>query len=485
MIFRQQPDTYCAKQETSMNDLSVAAKPSSATKNRSGHMVEFLLSLKFEDLPADLVREARVRLLDGLGCGLYGGIMPWGRIAAETVYDEQSQGSATVYSHRKPAAAARAALVNGTATHGIELDDISPGAHVHPGAVVIPAALATAERYGASGQRLLLGLIAGYEAMTRVGRAIGEAGWGFHITGVAGPVGGAVASGVVQGLPFETVMRAIGIACSSSSGIKSFTQGSGGMVKRMHAGRGAESGILACALAQRGFTAPMAALDGRFGLLEVFGGDKARPEELDRNLGQDYAIARVWTKVFPCCGVLHTTAQALDALRVQHKFQPSEIKSVRVGTNKRAIALNGAKAPKETMAAQYSMPYTAAVALTRDPRDPRHYAAEALDDRVVCELASRVELYADPEIEAMYPRYGTRTEVTLTSGKTLDMKLLDAHGTPADPCTEDEAREKFRCLAEAAVSKESIAEIVSVVDRLDKLASVEPLSHALRSGARA
>ena len=139
------------------------------------------------------------------------------------------------------------------------------------------------------------------------------------------------------------------------------------MVKRMHAGRGAESGVLACALAQRGFTAPMAALDGRFGLLEVFGGDKSRPEELDRNLGQDYAIARVWTKVFPCCGVLHTTAQALDALRVQHQFQASEIRSVRVGTNKRAIALNGAKSPKETMAAQYSLPFTAAVAVLTLP----------------------------------------------------------------------------------------------------------------------
>ena len=75
-----------------MNDLSVATKPSPATQNRSGHMVEFLLSLKFEELPADLIREARVRLLDGLGCGLYGGIMPWGRIAAEAEYDKQTQG---------------------------------------------------------------------------------------------------------------------------------------------------------------------------------------------------------------------------------------------------------------------------------------------------------------------------------------------------------------------------------------------------------
>lgn len=459
------------------------AAPAAVT-SRSGRMVEFLLSLRLDQLPQDVVKEARIRLLDGLGCGLYGAVMPWGKITADVVYDEGSTGAATIYAHAKPAAPARAALVNGTATHGIELDDIAPGAHVHPGAVVIPAALATAEQHNVSGERLLLGLIAGYEAMTRVGRGIGEAGWGFHITGVAGPIGAVVASGVTRGLPFEQIMRAIGIACSYSAGIKSFTQGSGGMIKRMHAGRGAESGVLACALAARGFTAPMAALDGRFGLLEVFGGDQAKPEALDRDLGKEFVVSRVWTKVFPCCGVLHTTAQALDALRIEHKFQPADIKSVRVGTNKRAIALNGAVTPKDTMAAQYSMPFTAAVALTRDPRDPRHYAPEALDDHVVCDLARRVELYPDPEMEAMYPRYGTKAEVKLKDGRTVETKLLDAHGTPADPCSEDEAKEKFRCLAEAAVCPEAIAEVLAIVERIDKVDSVRKLSQALRTGAR-
>ncbi len=466
-----------------MNDTPVAAVSTRST--RSARMVEFLLSLTLEALPQNVLREARIRLLDGLGCGLYGARMPWGKIVADVVYEEGSRGAATIYARTNPVAPARAALVNGTATHGIELDDIVPGAHVHPGAVVIPAALATAEQHGASGERLLLGLIAGYEAMARVGRGIGEAGWGFHITGVAGPIGAAVASGVTQGASFDELMRAVGIACSNAAGIKSFTQGSGGMIKRMHAGRAAESGVLACALARKGFTAPLAALDGRFGLLEVFGGEQARPQALDHGLGEEYAVSRVWTKVYPCCGVLHTTAQALHALRVEHDIDPSAIKSVRVGTNKRAIALNGEIAPKETMAAQYSMPFTAAVALARDPKDPRYYAADALDDKVVCDLARRVELYADPEMEALYPRYGARAEVRLNDGRTLETKLLDAHGTPEDPCSEGEAKEKFRCLAQMTNSGESIAEVLSLVERLDTLQSVRPLSQALRSGVLA
>ena len=479
-----------------MNDITVGAaitsgaQPSSSPSrpsrlSRSGRMVEFLMSLKLSELPPKVVGEARIRLLDGIGCGLYGAAMPWGRITAETIYEEGSQGAATVYGNKKPVAPARAALVNGTATHGIELDDISPGAHVHPGAVVIPAALATAEQCGASGEQLLLGLIAGYEAMTRTGRGIGEAAWGFHITGVAGPVGAAVASGITQGLNYEQMMRAIGIACSSASGIKSFTQGSGGMVKRMHAGRASESGVLACALARRGFTAPVGALDGKFGLLDVFGGDKSRPHELDENLGKNFAVANVWTKVYPCCGVLHTTAQALHALKVQHNIEQIAIASVRIGTNKRAVALNGDREPAETMAAQYSMPFTAAVALLRDPKNPRFYEGDALQDKAVRDLARSVEIYADAEMDALYPRYGTRAEVRLKDGRTLDTKLLDAHGTPEDPCSEEEGKEKFRCLAEVTNSKASINEVVRVVGRLETLANVKALSEALRSGVSA
>ena len=461
-----------------MDDVTPAAVAAAPSQQLVGHLTQLTLN----GLGARVVREARIRLLDGLGCGLYGAQMPWGKIVAEVAYAENSQGNATVFGRREPIAPARAALCNGTATHGIELDDIVPGAHVHPGAVVIPAALAAAEQCGASGERLLLGLVAGYEAMARVGLAIGEAGWGFHITGVAGPVAAAVAAGVVMGLPYESVMRAVGIACSNAAGIKSFTQGSGGMIKRMHAGRAAESGVLACLLAERGFTAPIAAIDGRFGLLEAFGGDKANPGKLVEKLGEDYAVCRVWTKVYPCCGVLHTAAQALKSLRDEHDIQPAAVKKIRVGTNRRAIALNGAVAPKETMAAQYSLPFVAGVALAADPKDPRSFEGGALDDPAVCELARRVELHADPEIEAMYPRYATKVEVHLINGTRLEAKLLDAHGTPPDPCGEDEAKEKFRCLASVSNTSTSIAEVLSLVERLDKLPSVALLSTALRAG---
>ena len=138
--------------------------------HRSAALVEHLLSLPPSLLDTPLGANARMALLDTLGCGIYGAEQPWGRILREQVAHERSRGKATLFGTGVTVAPSRAALANGTASHGFELDDIIQGALVHPGACVVPAALAVAEETGASGERLLLGIIAGYEMMSRLDR---------------------------------------------------------------------------------------------------------------------------------------------------------------------------------------------------------------------------------------------------------------------------------------------------------------------------
>src|SRR5262245_2311476 len=133
--------------------------PAVVARAESRELVEHLAHLTVEQVGADVLRDARIRLVDGLGCGLYGARMPWGKMIADFAYAEKSQGNATVLGRRGSIAAARAALCNGTMMHGIELDDIETGGQVHPGSVVIPAALAAAEHCGASGERVLLGIV--------------------------------------------------------------------------------------------------------------------------------------------------------------------------------------------------------------------------------------------------------------------------------------------------------------------------------------
>jgi 2-methylcitrate dehydratase PrpD len=375
-------------------------------------------------------------------------------------------------------------LVNGTAIHGFELDDVIPAALVHPGTVIVPAVIAAAEAANASGARVLAAIVAGYEASARISLALGlePSQRGFHKTGVVGPVASAIAAGTVMGLSVPQLQSAVGLACSMSSGIKAFAGGGGGgMVKRMHAGRAAEAGVRAAQLARRGFTGPTNALDGHLGLLEVFSGASANPALLTQGLGEHWYIDAVWMKVYPICGWIQGVAQLLLGMRGPQPLAEAAIDKVVVGTSAFAVKHNGNYAPRDEMEAQYSIPYCAALALTADPGDPNAFGLDAIADTSKHALAGRVELCVDAESEAVYPeRFGTRIQLHMANGERKEAFTLDPHGTAADPLSDDELTEKFRRLARHTPRAIDAAAITQQVERLDNLQSVRELTRWLR-----
>jgi 2-methylcitrate dehydratase PrpD len=451
--------------------------------NHSAQLVEYLAGLKPAMLDGPLGSYATMALLDTVGCGLYGAIQQWGRILREQMLAESSQGRATLFGESVTVAPSRAALANGTSAHGFELDDIIQGALVHPGAPVIPAALAVAEHYGASGERLLLGIVAGYEVMARLGWALGAEHntRGFHTTGVAGPIAATVACGVVLNQPVDTILSAIGIACSSAGGIKAFTQGTGGMVKRMHAGRAAETGVLACELAQRGFTGPMAGVDGHFGLLEVIGGSDTDVEALTRDLGREYAISKVWVKAYPCCGLIHSVSHAIEAIRKETSLTPADVKKIVVHTSRRAVEHNGDPNPQETMAAQYSIPYCAGAAVVRNPRDPAAFDADGLCDPEIRRVAALTQLRIDEKLDALYPaHFAARVEVVLNGERKAERTVIDPHGTASDACDAAEIEAKFRLLAKPVKTQQRVDHVIAATRALRAARSVTAFSAALQ-----
>jgi 2-methylcitrate dehydratase PrpD len=453
--------------------------------SHSRELIEFVHGLKLESLPPDIVARAKGVLLDSLGCTLFGSLQPWSKIMAAEMLAEGSKGRSTIVGQQQTVAAPAAALCNGTATHGFELDDLLDEAIVHPGAIIVPAALAAAESVDAPGSKLLLGIIAGYEVLNRVGLAAGvePAHRGFHKTTIIGPVGAAVAAGVILDLKPGQLMAATGLACSTSSGIKSFAAGTGGgMMKRMHCGRAAESGVRMAQLAARDFTGPPSAIDGKFGLLEVYGGKTARPELLTEKLGTGWAMTTIFVKVYSCCSWIQGAVQQLVALRGPRPLAPDEIRQVRIGVSRYAAKNNGEPAPVDTMGAQYSFPYCAALALAGDPTDPALYLGQALDDPGRRALARRVELYVDDQMEAAYPKhYGSRIELVLESGERRESFVLDPHGFPADPVTAPERIEKFTRLAGHALPAARVGEIAAAVQRAEKLSSVRELTNLIRN----
>jgi len=278
-------------------------------------------------------------------------------------------------------------------------------------------------------------------------------------------------------------MAATGLACSTSSGIKSFAAGTGGgMMKRMHCGRAAESGVRMAQLAARDFTGPPTAIDGKFGLLEVYGGKTARPGLLTEGLGQDWAMTTIFVKVYSCCSWIQGAIQQLVALRGPKPLKADEIRQVRIGVSAYAAKNNGEPAPVDIMGAQYSFPYCAALALAGDPTDPAMYLEQAIDDPERRRLARRVELYVDPEMEAAYPKhYGSRIDLVLENGQRRTSFVLDPHGFPADPVTDPERIEKFSRLAGHAKPPGRVKDIAAAVQRADRLSSVRELTDLVRN----
>jgi 2-methylcitrate dehydratase PrpD len=446
-------------------------------------LLRFVHGLRLKDIPADVVDGAKACLLDALGCGLFGSGQPWSRILADEVLADASAGDSTVIGRAHTVSAPAAALCNGTAIHGFELDDLIAESIIHPAACVIPAALAAAEAVDASGDRLIEAIVAGYEVMHRVGLALGvePARRGFHTTSLVAPVACAVAAGKVMNLTVDQVLSAVGLACSTASGIKSFAAGhGGGMVKRLHLGRSAEAGVRMAQLAGRDFQGPPMALDSRFGLLEVFGGEGAQPDKMTRALGQSWAMRDVWFKVYPICGWIQSVVQLVLELRGARPLTTDAVAAVEVGVSRYAAQNNGEPAPVDTMGAQYSIPYCVAAALIGDPRDPARFQAEAINDPVARQLARRVNIVIDPAVEAVYPaKFGARVRLTLADGTSTERTVLECHGTPVDPCTGEERLAKFRLLAASRLPADAVSGLASQVDKVTR-SPVRALTRFLR-----
>jgi 2-methylcitrate dehydratase PrpD len=442
-------------------------KAESLPASHSARLFAFAAESADAEVPAIALENARHCLLDALGCGLFGAAQPWSAILSAQLLAEKSQGASTVFGHSETLAPSAAALANGTAIHGFELDDLLPAAIIHPGTVIVPAVLAAAEAADATMETLLRGIVIGYEVTSRISLALGTepSQRGFHKTSVVGPVAAAIAAGVVLKLNVAQIACAAGLACSMSSGVKAYTAGGGGgMVKRLHAGWAAASGVRAAQLARDGFTAPVGAIDGHHGLLEVFSGKSADAAQLTHALGDEWAINGVWFKVYPLCGWIQGVVQLLLKLRGNETLAAADISKIAVGTSRFAVEHNSNAEPVDTMAAQYSIPYCAALALTGDPCDPRAFEAASYNDPALRALATKVQIQTDAECEAAYPRrFGTRVTLHLANGEVKEALTLDPHGTAADPCSDAELEEKFTRLAAFAPLKVDIAAIVDAV----------------------
>jgi 2-methylcitrate dehydratase PrpD len=416
--------------------------------NETVRLAEYAAALRYEDLPPPVVQRAKDCITDTVAVIVLGNGLPWSRIIAAYAQRIGAGGRSRILGADGPTLhAPAAALANGTLAHAFESDNLTkPGAGVHPGATLLPPALAVAQELGSNGRALINAVVAGFEVMYRIGYATKHSNErrGFHAPGTTGPFGAAVSAGVLLGLDASRMTNALGIAGSLAGGLMEFARsGTGAMVKRLHLGRAAESGVMAANLAADGFTGPRSVIEGEAGFLKVFCTEWDMAD-LTRDLGSEFATLKLCLKRFPAHMTAQTAVQAVLELQAEHGFSGADVDSVTVAGTERMATINNIPKPADIMMAQYSIPFCVALALFRDPRDPASFDDTALSDAAIREMCQRVAItVADPPTKVAGASIVT---IRLKDGRAYTREVEEFNGTPARPLSRGELREKFMML---------------------------------------
>ena len=436
-------------------------------------MGKFASELTFADIPPAVVEHAKDAIIDAMTSMTFGQQLPWSRMVAHYARRYGSGGPCSLIgSPDTRVHAPFAALANGVFAHAFEQDNgRQPSVGAHPGATLTPAIIASCQETNADGKMAVTAFVAACEVLFRVGGATHynhqtPEKLGFHAPGIIGPYGAAVAAGTVFHLTSEQLANALGIAGSLSSGLLAFTKSKqGGMVKRLHMGRASESGILAARLAGEGYTGPETILEGKFGLLEVYC-PETNAELLTAGLGQEWETLRIKMKPYSSQGNTHTPIQSTRELMAAHGFKGKDVASVLVEGSERLISHHNIPEPGDIMQAQYSVPFCVALALFRDPEDPKSFLDGALDDREIRDACRNLVTLRLFDARA---QIHTRVTVRLKDGREFARETETVRGMPPNLFSRADLRRRF--MLSAGANEAAAAKLFERLENLEAQAS--------------
>jgi 2-methylcitrate dehydratase PrpD len=432
--------------------------------------------LQFEQIPQTIVECAKDCIIDIVGVCAFGSTVPSSKPVLAYAERYGTGGRSTVLGTPLKVHAPMAALANGVFAHSFEMDNlVSPSVGVHPGASLLPPALAVAQETEASGRDFITAFVAGFEVLHRIGDAALETveRLGFHAPGVTGPFGGAIVAGRLLRLNAAQMTNALGIAGSLSSGVLEFAKSSGGTVKRLHLGHGAQSGVMAAMLARDGFAGPPTILEGKFGYLNVFCRD-GDPGRLTAGLGETWKTTRIMFKRYSCHITAHVPVTAVLALKSRFGFAADDVESFTVAGSEKMLSHHNIPEPRDLAMAQYSTPFCVALACVLDPRDPGAFSETTLNDPRVRELCLKVKL----ELREQTPDkklLGSRVTIRLNDGRVVTEEIEEFPGTPEQPLDRTGLREKFETIT-AALRHNRPAVLFDSITTLERAPNVAALS---------
>lgn len=433
-------------------------------------LLRFVAATRYEDIPKPVLETARLAVLDWWGVTVAGAEESVSRITRDLAGGEGS-GPSTVLGTSLRAAPVTAALLNGTAAHALDYDDVHLALPGHVTAPILPGLVALGEARGLPGRQLLTAFVLGVEVVCRVARALapGHYRGGWHATATLGRLGGAAAAGRLLGFDAARLDEAVGLAAAQLAGIQ---ESFGTMAKPFQVGRAAADAVLAALGAERGLT-------GRRGLLDQDGWARRlspdwSPERLGEGLGERHALTEIIFKRYPCCFATHAALRGLLAL--EGPLDPHAIERVDLEVCPTTLQVANQREPETGLAGKFSMTYCAAAALLRSHVTEEDFADRAVTEPAVRALAARVHLTPTPGLDETRARVSVRYAGGATREVTVDLRAgEDLEATGRD------LRGKFRTLVTPRLGERETERLLEAIGRLDDVEDLAELTRGDRA----
>jgi 2-methylcitrate dehydratase PrpD len=462
---------------------------SESGKGLTRELTEFILSTSFEDIPPEVTSLAKKSILDGFGLALAGSVAESGTIVQKYLRSASGPGEAVVIGTSMQTGKRFAAFANGVGIHADDFDDTQLavasdrvyGLLTHPTAPCLPAAFAEAQVHDHSGREFLAAYLTGVETECKISEAISPRHYqhGFHSTATCGPFAAAGAVARLRTFDHDMLERALGIAGSQSGGLR---ENFGTMTKPFHAGRAAESGIVACDLAEMGWTATRKILEAPRGFFQAHGGGYDL-EAIRGKLGNPWTFADpgISIKPYPSGSLTHPAMTLMSELIDTHSIKADEVERVEVGTNHNMLNALIHHRPENELQAKFSMEFCASILLLEGRAHLQQFTDQTVLRPDVQEMIKRVDFRVDSEAEAAgYDKMTTLITIHLKNGKRIEGRSDFGKGSPSNPFSYEEVAEKFHGCAEFAQwPREKADKIVSLVAELESLNDLNDLTAAL------
>lgn len=411
-------------------------------------LVDFICNIDFEQLTTNTIKMTGLVLLDWLGSAAAGSKEPPAEMILNLVKELGGNPEATLLAGGAKSSCLNAALLNGAISHIVELDDVHRASIIHPGAAILPAVLALAEKRNISGRDLITSIVVGYEVAIRVAEAITPSHYYYwHTTGTCGTFGAAAAVSKLLGLDANKTTWALGNAGTQASGLWEFLA-DGAMSKHLHSGKAAMNGMLAALLAERGFTGATRILEGERGFCWATA-NEVDFSKITEGLGEaPYKIEEISFKIHSSCRHTHSAVDVVLEMLQKYKFIIDEVERIRIRTYKTALDITNNYNPCSTYAAKFSMPFCIALALSKGKCGFDEFKKVSFDDSEIHALMKKIEIILDPELDAQHPElWPARVEISTIAGDVYEGFSGYPMGDPENPVSREQLEQKFLTMA--------------------------------------